>query len=278
MTGVQTCALPIYQSIVASADIASGTLTQNGFNKYVTGYDYPEAPHQGNFVNNGVINADRTWSAKLDEVKKVYQYVKFNNFNTTTNTLTLTNAYDFTSLSGKRLSYNVTVDGQVVNGGELTLADVAPGKQTTIELPIAYDTDEAEGKEVLLNVSVLNPNETTYAPANYPLASGQFTIQNRSALPTITASATDKALTLTRSGNITTVANDKVSLSFNTSTGLLTSWQQNGIDVVKDGAAPDYENYRWIENDAPYNNDPTYSSSNGISSRSVSVEIGRAHV
>ena len=267
------------QSIVAPADIKNGTLTQNGFNKYVTGYDYPAAPHQGNFVNNGIINADRTWSAKLDEVKKVYQYVKFNKFDAATRTLTLTNAYDFTSLKDKTLSYNVTADGKVIYKGSQSLTDIQPGSEAKVTIP--YDLSAADedltGKEVLLNLSVLEPNATAYAEANYPVAAAQFTIQQRGNLPTIAAVAADEALTLTRSGNITTVSNDKVTMSFNTSTGLLTTWKQNGIDIVKNNVAPDYENYRWIENDAPYGNDPNYNSGNGISKRTATVSLSSDH-
>lgn len=267
------------QSIVAPADIENGTLTQNGFNKYVTGYDYPAAPHQGNFVNNGIISADRTWSAKLDEVKKVYQYVKFNKFDAATRTLTLTNAYDFTSLKDKTLSYNVTADGKVIYKGSQSLTDIQPGSEAKVTIP--YDLSAADedltGKEVLLNLSVLEPNATAYAEANYPVAAAQFTIQQRGNLPTIAAVAADEALTLTRSGNITTVSNDKVTMSFNTSTGLLTTWKQNGIDIVKNNVAPDYENYRWIENDAPYGNDPNYNSGNGISKRTATVSLSSDH-
>ena len=39
---------------------------------------FGDNPGDGNFCDNGVIFADRTKSAKLREVKRVYQYVKFN--------------------------------------------------------------------------------------------------------------------------------------------------------------------------------------------------------
>ena len=75
------------QSILDAEDIKNGTTIVTevkgtaaahpaGLNKYRTGYDYP-GPHQGNFVNNGLIAADRAWSPELTEVKKVYQYIKF---------------------------------------------------------------------------------------------------------------------------------------------------------------------------------------------------------
>lgn len=46
-----------------------------------------------------------------------------------------------------------------------------------------------------------------------------------------------------------------------------------GIDVIPEGAVPEYSNYRWIENDAPYGTDPSYSTGNGITAKSVSVSL-----
>ena len=82
------------QSIYDAADIKSGKTTINGFNKFRSGFDYP-GPHQFNFVNNGIITADRAWTSKLTEVKKVYQYVKFNNYNERTKSLSVKNGYAF---------------------------------------------------------------------------------------------------------------------------------------------------------------------------------------
>ena len=58
------------QSIYSADDIKNGTLTQNGYPKYRQGKDYP-GPTQGNFVNNGLIPANRAWTPKLAEVKNV---------------------------------------------------------------------------------------------------------------------------------------------------------------------------------------------------------------
>ena len=260
------------QSIVAADDIKNNQLTENGFNKYVTGYDFPAAPHQGNFVNNGVIGADRAWSAKLDEVKKVYQYIDFEKFDAQTSTLTLRNNYDFTSLKGMTLHAQVLVDGKLGDVGEFSasLGDIAPGQTSDESIAAVFDEQKAKGKEVLLNVWVTNDKATAYAPTDYTVASAQFTLQSRDAQLATINNEGSEALKLTRSGNTTTISNNKVSFSFNTSTGLVTNWTQNGVNVVKAGTSPDYENYRWIENDAPYNNDPRYNDGNGISSRTVS--------
>ena len=262
------------QSIISAADQKSGTLTQNGFPKYVTGYDYPDAPHQGNFVNNGVINADRTWSAKLDEVKKVYQYVKFDKYDAATNAVTIRNAYDFTNLHDFSLRATVLVDGRVVATGIAQLPSVEPGATQVVTAPVEYDVTEAkaEGKEVLINFDVVRTEATDYVGANYTVAAGQFTIAQRSAtLTTVDADASDSPLSMVTSGSITTISNDKVTFSFNTTTGAVTNWVQNGVKVTTYN--PEYENYRWIENDAPYGDDPSYNSGNGITGHTPKREL-----
>jgi cellulose biosynthesis protein BcsQ len=75
-------------------DIKNGNFEVNGMNKYRTGFDYP-GPHQGNFVNNGLVTADRAWSPELTNVKYVYQYVKFLSFDAETKQLTIKNNYDY---------------------------------------------------------------------------------------------------------------------------------------------------------------------------------------
>ena len=263
------------QSIISADDIKAGNLTENGFNKYKTGYDWNDAPHQGNFVNNGVIGADRAWSAKLDEVKKVYQYVKFTGFSNGTKKVTLKNAYDFTNLDNFSLKYRLYINGELKEEGTSDIPSTAPGRGTAVATPYTTSLTEAKalGQEVLINFDVVLKNATSYADAGYVVASSQYTINKRSTtLAAVENDATEK-LTNTTTATTTTISNSKVKLTFNKANGKISVWQQNGINVLKSGETVDYENYRWIENDAPYNNDPYYDSSNGISSRKVSISV-----
>ena len=262
------------QAIVSADDIKAGNLTQNGFNKYRTGYDWPDAPHQGNFVNNGIIGADRAWSAKLDELKKVYQYIKFT-YNASNNSVALNNCYDFTTLgSGYTLNAQILVDGKQVAKGSTTLPTIAPAKSLEVAVPVNYDLTEAkaQGKEVLLNIEVTRDAATDYADAGYAIASAQFTLAERAALPAVSTTGASK-LTLASKNGRTTISNDKVTMTFYDNNGNVAEWIQNGIKVKKDAKFPDYENYRWIENDAPYGDDPQYTQGNCVTSRSAAFAI-----
>ena len=255
------------QSIYAAEDIKNNTLTQNGQCKLTTGYDYP-GPHQGNFCCNGLITADRAWSAKLTEVKKVFQRIKFTAFDAASKTLEIKNAYCFKSTDGLSLKYTILENGTAVEEGEVEMPAIAPGETKQISVPFTHEAKE--GAETLVTFEACLKADKPYAEAGYPEATGQFTIAARpdklKAVETV-----DDPLTLTRTGTKTTISNSKMTLVFNTQEGQLESWTLAGDDlsyIAPDGT-PDYQNYRWIENDANYGNDPYYAPDNGITSRSA---------
>lgn len=249
------------QSIYDYEDIKNGTLTVNGYNKYRTGYDYP-GPHQGNFVNNGLVTAERAWSPELTEVKSVYQYIKFPSFTADSKTLQIKNTYNFISLDKFYLQYTVLENGVEVENGEIDLPAAAPG--TTVDVEIPYETIAGEGSELLLNVNVCLKEETSWADADYSIAAAQYVLQER---PTQLADVenTDDVLTVTKDGGYI-VSNDKMVVEF-ASDGTLNRWAYNGVENII--AGPEYENYRWVENDAPTETLSKYSAANGINSKAV---------
>lgn len=258
------------QAIVDAADIQNGTLTVNGYNKYRNGHDYG-GPHQGNFVNNGIITADRKPTGKLAEVRRIYQYVKFGNLNKSICTVAITNKYESIDLGGMVLNWALLLEGVTVQEGSIVLPSIPSGSSADIEIP--YTADGAG--EYLLNLSVCLPESTPWADAGYAIAANQYSVTERAALPAADTTA-GSPLTMTQSGSKYTIEGDNVYMIVNTTCGI-THWQQGGIDVIpaSSGAAtaPAYSNYRWIENDAPYGTDPYYAYDNGISSRNFTVSL-----
>ena len=256
------------QSIYAYEDIKNGTLTVDGLNKYRTGYDFP-GPHQGNFVNNGLLAADRAWSPELTEVKKVYQYIKFVSLDKANRTLTLKNDYDFITLDDFELYYIVTLDGRPMLSGTMAFPEgVAPGQTATVTIP--YSISDIQGEQ-LITFEVRLREATSWAPAAYPMATEQYTLVER---PAKFAAVDSKApvLTFTREGSDYVFANvEGTSVRF-ANNGNLLSWKHKGTEYLVRG--PEYSNYRWVENDGPGTKDDGYSSSNGINSKSLTeVEL-----
>ena len=256
------------QAIVSYEDQKAGELKVNGYNKYRNGNDYPQAPHQGNFVNNGIITADRQPTGKLAEVKRIYQYIKFGTLDKQNQSISVTNAYESLNLQGMTLGWELLLNGKVVHDGSMVLASFASGTIQQVDIP--YGTTAEEG-EYLLNVYVALSQETPWAQAGHRIAATQYILSERPALP---AAQVAEPLSVTYSGGLYIIQGKDISMKVSTSKGI-TSWQQGGVDVIPENTngntAPAYSNYRWVENDAPYGTDPAYSTGNGISSRSFSV-------
>ena len=230
------------QSIYDPQDIKNGTLELNGFPKYTSGYDYP-GPHQGNFMNNGVITADRAWTAKLTEVKKVYQNAKFAYAN---GTLSVNNKYNFIDLNCFDVCWSLLCNGVEVETVSVAMPSAAPGATATI--PVSFATQYEDGKEYVLNVAMLTREATPWCEAGYPVATEQFMLKERTALAAV--SQTGGALTVNKS-NGCRVSNANITFAVDAQ-GFVTEWVANGVKVLEPGNNPIYSNIRWIENESPY--------------------------
>ncbi|MCM1108055.1 MAG: DUF4981 domain-containing protein [Clostridium sp.] len=241
------------QSIYDPQDILTGTLTKNGFNYYRTGYDFP-GPHQGNFVNNGIITADRAWTPKLTEVKHVYQYVKFTAFDKNTRTLTLTNKYDFLNLNAFKLNYIVRRDGVEVESGTVDMPSIAPDE--TGELAIPYTTRPADDAEYTLLVQLCQTEDNDWAEAGYAIADEQFMLRERpESLPAVASGS--ETLSVTTLSSYTRVYNGTtVSFRFSPSTGQIEEWKMGGKNILMSNTSQEYSNFRWIENDTHGDRNP----------------------
>lgn len=238
------------QSIYDAQSIKSGELTKNGFNYYMSGYDYP-GPHQGNFVNNGLITADRAWTPKLTEVKRVYQYVKFKGYDATSQMLTLENKYDFTDLNKFVLSYDILKDGVVVEQKEVELPSVAPDATAQVQTP--FDTKFEEGAEYAITFYVNLKEKTSWADAGYMMASNQYLLQERlETLSELVLPETSDLLTFFI-GSELNIKNKNIQFVINKTTGVVKTWNIGDVDVIASNGGPQYSNFLYIENDR--NND-----------------------
>lgn len=231
------------QSIFNPQKLATGDTIQagTGYRYYVSGYDYVTQfadDFEGNFANNGLITADRSWSAKLEEVKQVYQYVDFMSYTASTKTLILGNKNAFEDLSRYYLRYTILKNGVAVETGELTELSIAAGASGTLNIP--FTTEVSTDAEYLINFDLCLKTSTTWAEAGYSVAKSQFSLRSRPSLPEVEELGSN----LTVSGN--TISNDVVSISFN-SNGTLASYVFNGTNLITE--TPSYCNYRTIDND-----------------------------
>ena len=253
------------QSIYDAEDIKNGNLQINGMNKYRTGFDYP-GPHQGNFVNNGLVTAERAWSPELTNVKYVYQYVKFVGYDAANRNLTIKNDYDFISLDNFYLKYSVLIDGVIVESNTFDMPAALPGETITVNIP--FTTEPVEGKEMLLNIELCYKENQSWIDAGYCIATEQYTLVERDA--TAFALNPDEELTLTKTAQGYSVKSSRMEMTFKTD-GTMLSWTVDGNKLME--AGPEYGNYRWVENDMPTETLSQYAVGPGIKSKSATFKL-----
>ena len=257
------------QSIYSYDAIKNNQLTRNGFPAYITGYDCP-GPHQYNFVNNGLVNADRAWSAELDEVKRIYQWVGFN-LNKDTRQVKLTNKYLDRNLDQFYLKWTLLADGKPVQDGIVKKLNCAAGGTETVDLK--YNPTAFAGKELFLNIGLYTKEATNWCDRDYPVAEFQQQLTQRTEVLDEVDNTKADALHATKNADGGyTYANGKQKVTFD-GQGNITLWAYEGKDLFMQNNGPRFDRYRWIENDNPmeaYGNDPT---DNGVKSQTATFQL-----
>ena len=275
------------QSVYDPAKLVNGEKKdKNGFNYWVSGYDYNSTSginygFQGNFLNNGIVTPDRTWTGKLSEVKKVYQYVKFSNFSASAKSVKIANKYAFMPISQDNfeIGYRVMKDGYLVENGKVeSFTTINAGYSATVKLPI---TTEPEGSaEYLVNVElrVKKPTKenvadwTSWAEEGYSIADEQFSLSNATiGLPEMPSYTSGNGSLKVEGNTVTGTDNNgkAYSIVFNSS-GKMTSWTYDGKSLI--AAGPDFNSYRKVDNDRGFS--PTFSPSSSMSVSSGLTKSG----
>ena len=267
------------QSVYDPARLVNGEKKdKNGFNYWISGYDCnsvytywsPAIGFQGNFLNNGIVTPDRTWTGKLSEVKKVYQYVKFTQPTADSKSVKIENKYAFMPISSDNfeIGYRVMKDGYLVENGKLeSFNTIDAGSSANVKLPI--ETSVSDDAEYLVNVElrVKKPTKanvadwTSWAEEGYSIADAQFSLSKQDT-SNGTAKGTDGTMgfpvlpsyasaggSLSVSGNTVSGTDNngkEYSIVFNSS-GKMTSWTYDDKSLI--AAGPDFNSYRDVDND-----------------------------
>lgn len=286
------------QSVYDPTKLVNGQKkNENGFNYWVSGYDYNSTSgvnqgFQGNFLNNGIVTPDRTWTGKLSEVKKVYQNVKFSDFSASAKSVNIANKYAFMPISSDNfdIAYRVMKDGRLIEEGTLaSFQTIAAGSSATVTLPINTAVDKSAEYLVNIELRIKKPTNgaadwTTWAEEGYSIADAQFSLSEQNT-SNGTAKGTDGTMgfpvlpSYTSAGGSLQVENNTVTGTDNngkaysivfSSSGKMTSWTYDGKNLI--AAGPDFNSYRKVDNDRNF--EPSFSKSSNLSIKSTLAMSG----
>lgn len=222
-----------------------------GIYRLHTGYDFP-GPHQGNFCSNGIVTAERNYTAKLAEVCGVFQNLDFKcdlrqyNFEKET-AIRVYNKFSFSSTENIELEYEYMHNGTVIARGVRPLTHIMPNDSGTVVIPSVKNTYNRKPGELLLNVYAKYKSDTRFCLAGHVLARKQFVLNSSSKLLPVKPSG--KTLAIDSTSNLLKISNNKICVVFEKNTGLMKSLLLHDKRIIADSMGFVFNNHRWIEND-----------------------------
>ncbi len=208
------------------------------------GGGFGDKPNNNDFCVNGIITSDRHVTPKLQQVKKVYQYVTFRL--NEAGQLVVKNRYAFLNLKDFRLRYSFERDGKVVGQGSREMPDVAAGDSIVLS-DVLKETPAAGGLVTLnLSLELIRPN--VWAEAGHSVAEEQIVLSDEKL-------AQNDVLQKTPAINVEPLDNggirafgDDWQVAFDID-GRLTSLQYGGQEMIHNGQGLQFTGYRSINND-----------------------------
>ena len=196
-----------------------------------------------NFNANGLVTADRVPHPSLNEVKKVYQFIKFDLKEK--DELTVQNNYNFTNLDNYNFEWQLVADGEVVEEGEFSVT-AAPNQKKEIRI----DLPQLKDAEYFLNVFAYTKEATDLVPEGHEVAKEQFPIGSTTYFASRSRSSKEEGLQHSVRNNMLTFATENITGKLNLRTGKLEKYnfKKNESSIVSEFPEP----YFWR---APTDND-----------------------
>ena len=263
----------VKDNVAYSIDFGSASIKSEGTNYkdstyFAYGGDWGETVNDNDFCANGILNADRTPSAELYEVKKVHQEVSFYDDGEAANgKVRVVNEFLNTNLNKYNVSWTLKEDNKVIGSGQLSeeQKNIAPQAEATVTLANFPKVSATAGSDYTLTLSVTLKEDAAWAGDYYGHEGDEIAFEEfdlvytpEKAQPTISASDMDKvnvaesddAITVT--GKTSKTNGKAFEVVIDKAQGYITSYKVDGKTLLENGPVPNY--YR-----APVSNDPSFS-------------------
>lgn len=205
---------------------------KNGREYWTYGGDYGvNAPSDGNFLCNGLVNPDRTPHPAMAEVKYAHQNFGFEAVDAAQGIFRITNRFYFTNSDKYNFNYTVKANDKVVKSGKLPLK-LAPQTAEEVTIPLGTLKPQA-GVEYFVNFEVSTTQPEQLIPVGHTIAYDQFRLP-------VEADKKDyktggPKLSISEEGSNLTVSSSKVNFLFDKKSGIVTSYKVDGTEYFNDG-------------------------------------------
>ncbi|MDD5148876.1 MAG: glycoside hydrolase family 2 TIM barrel-domain containing protein, partial [Flavobacterium sp.] len=198
---------------------------------FAYGGDFGDRPTDWNFCANGLTTPDRAITPKLEEVKKVYQYIAITPQDILNGKVSIKNKYQFINLDQFDLVWELSCDGSVIEAGTMNPLNLEPGKSAEVSIPFAKPQLKAGGDYFLKVIFKLHTDEK-WATRGHVVAWEQLAVPlNVPAVEPVRPQSLS-SLSYNESGDWIQVSGKAFNLKFNKKVGTITDLDYFGKTVL----------------------------------------------
>lgn len=213
------------------------------------GGSFGDAPNDNDFCCNGLVTANRRVTPKLQEVKKVYQYISFKMNDK--NSVELHNRYTVHNMTHFNLHYTLQKDGKVIKEEEFGLPDGKPNERRTIHVPMEHCLTDPNA-EYFVTFEVKLKHDCVWASAGHVVATEQFALNekiNKPAVITADTPGNDILKAYEEERRYVRFENSTCKVSFDMATGQMIGLSYGEQEVLHRQQGFEFNWYRSINND-----------------------------
>ena len=200
------------------------------------GGGFGEVPNDHYFIHKGVVFHDRSPKPHYPEMKKVYQWIGIAEDDLAAGKVKIRNKFAFIPLDGFIGEWSVIGDGAQIGHGKMPKLSLAAGAEQSVALPLPK-IQALPGVEYFLRVSFKLAKNELWAKAGHEVAWQQFKLPVAAPAPIAEATAM-KPVTLRQSAAAFTVAGDGFSVVFDKATGVISSIERDGKNLLVANGGP----------------------------------------
>lgn len=187
-------------------------------------------PSEGNFLCNGVVNADRTPKpALMSEIKKVHQSIRFSAEDLANGVFEIKNIYDFTSTDNFTIDWKLKANSKTIRSGVLALS-LAAGASKIVTIPVGGFKIEP-ATEYFVEFSARLKADNGLLKKGHEVASDQFQLPISAPKTQYRPTGT---LKISDMGKVIDVSSSYFSLAVDKTTGYIASYDVNGVEMIED--------------------------------------------
>jgi len=219
---------------------------EKGREFWAFGGDFGDKPNDGAFCLNGIVTPERGVTAKLLEVKKVYQSIDVEGIDLARGKVRIRNRHEVTRLSELECRWTLSEDEKIIQKGRARV-DAGPGETVTVRLPVRKP-ELASGAEYWLRVSFHLKGDMKWAKKGHEVAWQQLAMPWRKAVEPFTAGG---RLVVEKDMDLVRVVGKDFAVSFSRDLGEITSLVYDDKEVMRNGGALNV----WrapVDNDRPW--------------------------